>query len=149
MAYQLQLQLLRAAALTRTPDAGPHAAARVAIPHWYAHPPITNADFEAATRERDAALIAWQTAKDAFELRDPPPPLSWATYRQANAHRKRREEAIARETRRLDVSRERVRRMICICAIGAATRASLERGDVYRDRSYPELESLHVPAKQD
>ena len=118
---------------------------RVAIPHWYRHPAPGADDFRAAEIECHAALAAWQAAGCAFDRADPPLPVLWSNFGQAAARAKRRDRAIRHERRRLDVARERVRRMICLMPPPRSALELVRRGQVYRDRRFPELETLPVP----
>ena len=117
----------------------------VAIPHWYGRPAPGADDFRDAEIERDAALAAWQAAGPAFDRADPPLPVFWRYMAEAAARAKRRDRAIRHERRRLEVARERVRRMICLMPPPRSALELLGRGQVYRDRRFPELETLPVP----
>ena len=130
------------------PAADPPAAgslSHVAIPHWYRDPAPGADDFRAAEIERDAALAAWQATGTAFDRLDPRLPVLWSNIAEAAARAKRRHGAIHREWRRLEVSRERVRRMICLMPPPGSALELLGRGQVHFDRRFPELETLSVP----
>ncbi len=117
----------------------------VAIPHWYGHPAPGADDFRAAEIERDAALAEWQAVGAAFDRADPPLPILWSNIAEAAARAKRCDHAIRHERRRLEVARERVRRMICLMPPHRSALELVSLGQVYRDRRFPELETLPVP----
>ena len=52
---------------------------------------------------------------------------------------------IREEARRLEVARERVRRMICLMPPPRSALELVSRGQVYFDRRFPEFETLPVP----
>ncbi|MCY4479498.1 MAG: hypothetical protein OXB97_06360 [Rhodospirillales bacterium] len=142
----MPIQLILPLHADRPPQAQAAASrSHVAIPHWYGQPTPGADDFRAAEIERNAALVAWQAAGAAFDRADPPLPLLWSNIAEAAARTKRRGRAIRHEQRRLEVARERVRRMICLMPPPRSALELVSLGQVYRDRRFPELETLPVP----
>lgn len=134
-----------------TRDQGPAQPAppqgRSLIPDWYAQPTPTAAELEAATQEANAALEAYQASLAAF-LAGHPSPSRGAEWQEYARHSQAQKRAIATAVHRLNLARERRRRLLCIeGGLSAATQARIDAGDTYpADPLPPELPLPEPPA---
>ena len=87
--------------------------ARIIRPARLGMPSPTKAELSRAAEARDAALAEWQRATAEFDAMDPPLPVRWDNWREANTREKRKREATADAAAALDAARTNFRTLLC------------------------------------
>lgn len=123
----------------------PNDPARIVRPAWRALPRPTPAELETGARERDAALKAWQRAGARFDRLEPPLPVRWDNWREAQARDARKRAFRAREAAALESAREHYRDLLCRCTNTGAS-AQRSTATTYPEASPRQEEPIRGPA---